>query len=205
VLKPPVVRSSASSRASARLRAMVVRVRRPRSSNSDKSRLALERPASAAAAARSSSASRSESVTNLPITSSFTNRDAGCLNGRGRLWPQLAAKSELGKHVAAALDPAYPIIVDGDEKRHVDEFPGRTGLRAVRDQSTAAVSEPFASPQKRLGDDDADRLGPGRTGRGRGRQLGEVAAVDGEAADGVPAWVDNPKRRAIRRELGVAW
>jgi hypothetical protein len=81
VLKPPVVSSSASSRASARLSATVVRVRKARSSSSDRSRLALDRPNSAAAAARSSSASRSESVTSFPITSSFTNRGAGCLRG----------------------------------------------------------------------------------------------------------------------------
>jgi hypothetical protein len=77
---PPLVRSSANSRASARLRATVACVLRPRASRSDRSRLALDRPASAAAAARSSSASRSESVTSFPITSSFTNRGAGCPN-----------------------------------------------------------------------------------------------------------------------------
>jgi hypothetical protein len=111
-----------------------------------------------------------------------------------------------GERLAAALDPAYPIIVDEDEERHVEEFPGTALVfAAVHDQSRAAVTEPFASPQKRLRDNDADGLGPGRPRRGRGRELGEAAAVDGEAADGVPAWVDNPKRRAIRREPGVAW
>jgi hypothetical protein len=72
VLNPPALSSSASSRASARLRARVVFVRRPRSRRSERSRLAVDRPASAAAAWRSSSASRSESVTSCPITSSVT-------------------------------------------------------------------------------------------------------------------------------------
>jgi hypothetical protein len=76
--------NSASSRASARLRATVVFVRRPRASKSERSRLVVDRPASAAATSRSSSASRSESVTSVPSTSSFTKGGAACLSTQRR-------------------------------------------------------------------------------------------------------------------------
>jgi hypothetical protein len=76
--------NSASSRASARLRATVVFVRRPRASKSERSRLVVDRPASAAATSRSSSASRTESVTSVPSTSSFTKGGAACLSTQRR-------------------------------------------------------------------------------------------------------------------------